>query len=111
MYYQAFIILSISDTSCISDDLCKSTIETTCNEENINASAYGPVLIFFIAQFFFGMAISLFYSIGLAYLDDNVSRDNAPVCYSNAFNLPYVRFIIQFLFQLLSGVEELEDQF
>lgn len=42
----------------------------------------GPVILLFMSQFFVGISISLFYSIGLTYLDDNVNKKSYPLYYS-----------------------------
>jgi len=39
------------------------------------------LIIFFISQFFVGISISSYYSIGLVYLDDNVNKKETPLYY------------------------------
>ncbi|XP_045589805.1 solute carrier organic anion transporter family member 74D isoform X2 [Procambarus clarkii] len=56
------------------------------DEESCDAlhgqSYVGPVVLLFISQFFVGIAISIFYSIGVTYLDDNINKKDYPIYYS-----------------------------
>ncbi|XP_045584595.1 solute carrier organic anion transporter family member 74D [Procambarus clarkii] len=63
------------------EELCHSKIEDGCKEDR--SSAYlGSIFLLFIAQFFVGIAISIFFSIGVTYLDDNVNKKSYPIYYT-----------------------------
>ncbi|XP_042863328.1 solute carrier organic anion transporter family member 74D-like isoform X2 [Penaeus japonicus] len=65
------------------NDLCFSPYETTCTDEETGRPSYlGAVAIFFISQFFVGVAISVFFTIGVTYLDDNISKKTYPIYYA-----------------------------
>nr|XP_027227481.1 solute carrier organic anion transporter family member 2A1-like [Penaeus vannamei] len=65
------------------NDLCFSPYESTCTGEDAeNYSYYGAVIIFFVSQFFVGIAISVFFTIGVTYLDDNISKKTYPIYYA-----------------------------
>ena len=69
----------------LSAGLCYAPYVKDCSGEDnlyLDASVIWPLTIFFTAQFFVGLAITVFYSIGFVYLDDNVSKKESPVYYS-----------------------------
>ncbi|XP_064086863.1 solute carrier organic anion transporter family member 74D-like isoform X2 [Macrobrachium nipponense] len=45
-------------------------------------SALGPLVIIFVSQFIAGISMSVFYCIGISYVDDNVSKKTTSVYYS-----------------------------
>ncbi|XP_047468912.1 solute carrier organic anion transporter family member 74D-like [Penaeus chinensis] len=70
-------------------ELCFSHPEENCGADGGGGGgAYmGAIILFFFSQFFVGIAISIFYSIGVTYLDDNISKKTYPVYYSVSFML------------------------
>ncbi|XP_042216210.1 solute carrier organic anion transporter family member 74D-like isoform X2 [Homarus americanus] len=63
------------------EELCLSKPEDTC--QGGQGGAYvGPIILLFIAQFFVGIAISIFFSVGVTYLDDNVNKKTYPIYYT-----------------------------
>lgn len=78
--YNSDILVFFSNTE--KNDLCFSPYESTCTGEDAeNYSYYGAVVIFFVSQFFVGIAISVFFTIGVTYLDDNISKKTYPIYY------------------------------
>lgn len=67
---------------CITEqeELCHKREVETCEEEG--SAFVGPILLMFLAQFFVGIAISIFFSVGVTYLDDNISKKTYPIYYS-----------------------------
>ncbi|XP_063604186.1 solute carrier organic anion transporter family member 74D-like [Penaeus indicus] len=76
-------VSSVATQKSRKNDLCFSPYESTCTGEDAgNYSYYGAVVIFFISQFFVGIAISVFFTIGVTYLDDNISKKTYPIYYA-----------------------------
>nr|XP_027224023.1 solute carrier organic anion transporter family member 4A1-like [Penaeus vannamei] len=46
------------------------------------AAYLGPCILMFLAQFFVGIAISIFFTVGVTYLDDNISKKTYPIFYT-----------------------------
>lgn len=40
-----------------------------------------PVIIFFISEFFLGLSVSAYHSLGIVYLDDNLDKTEMPIYY------------------------------
>ncbi|XP_066961639.1 solute carrier organic anion transporter family member 74D-like [Macrobrachium rosenbergii] len=60
----------------------------TCGKEAAGGESYlGPVVIFFLSQFSVGITVSLFYSLGVTYLDDNVNKKVYPIYYAISYML------------------------
>ncbi|XP_071533819.1 solute carrier organic anion transporter family member 74D-like isoform X2 [Panulirus ornatus] len=79
-------------------EVCFSDAKESCEDEDSILGSYtGPVILFFVSQFFVGIAISLFYSIGITYLDDNVSKKTYPIYYSLALLLRILGPVLGFL--------------
>ncbi|KAG0724071.1 Solute carrier organic anion transporter family member 3A1 [Chionoecetes opilio] len=57
----------------------------------------GPAVLFFVSQFFVGISISLFYSIGITYLDDNVNKKTYPLYYSGTLLLRILGPVLGYL--------------
>ncbi|XP_063868487.1 solute carrier organic anion transporter family member 74D-like [Scylla paramamosain] len=62
-----------------------------------NTAYIGPIILFFVSQFFVGISISLFYSIGLTYLDDNVNKKTYPLYYSMSLLLRILGPVLGYL--------------
>ncbi|XP_042883333.1 uncharacterized protein LOC122260222 [Penaeus japonicus] len=62
------------------EELCHKREVETCEEEG--SAFVGPILLMFLAQFFVGIAISIFFSVGVTYLDDNISKKTYPIYYT-----------------------------
>lgn len=45
-------------------------------------SYMGPVVLLFISQFMVGITISIFYTLGVTYLDDNINKKKTPMYYA-----------------------------
>ncbi|KAB7499820.1 Solute carrier organic anion transporter family member 1C1 [Armadillidium nasatum] len=65
------------------NDLCYAPFIGDCSEggSDFNSGNIGPVIILFLSEFFVGVAVTVFYSIGLIYLDDNVNKKDSPLYY------------------------------
>ncbi|KAF2368549.1 Organic anion transporter polypeptide OATP [Trinorchestia longiramus] len=63
--------------------LCPYTGEEVCdvNDEGNRQTYMGPAIILFLSQFFLGITVSSYYSIGLIYLDDNVKKTETSLYY------------------------------
>ncbi|XP_076067989.1 solute carrier organic anion transporter family member 74D-like [Oratosquilla oratoria] len=68
-----------------SDGLCYLPFEQTCDADaqGLDSEAeLGAVVLLFISHFFVGITISIFYSIGFTYLDDNIDKKEMPFYYA-----------------------------
>lgn len=67
--------------------MCFFRPDENCGEEGEGGSGgsgesnLGPIALFFISQFLFGITLSVFYSLGITYLDDNISKKTYPIYY------------------------------
>ncbi|XP_042874771.1 solute carrier organic anion transporter family member 74D-like isoform X2 [Penaeus japonicus] len=69
-------------------ELCFSHPAENCGPDGSGGGAYvGAIILFFCSQFFVGIAVSIFYSIGVSYLDDNINKKTYPVYCSISFML------------------------
>ncbi|ERL86149.1 hypothetical protein D910_03562 [Dendroctonus ponderosae] len=64
--------------------LCSSNHknDTQCEEEGSN---FSPQLILFAAQFISGIGGSLYYTLGVSYMDDNIKRSKTPALFSFSY--------------------------
>ncbi|XP_047469181.1 solute carrier organic anion transporter family member 74D-like [Penaeus chinensis] len=79
-----------TETHAVGDqELCFSHPEENCGVDGGGGGgAYmGAIILFFCSQFFVGIAVSIFYSIGVTYLDDNINKKTYPVYCSVSFML------------------------
>lgn len=60
-----------------------------CNQKNSTSSQcemeggnYSPQLILFTAQFISGIGGSLYYTLGVSYMDDNIKKSKTPALFS-----------------------------
>ncbi|XP_069175707.1 solute carrier organic anion transporter family member 74D [Procambarus clarkii] len=89
-------------TNTKKEEVCLFQPEEVCEEEEVGSvggnreSFMGPLVLFFSSQFFFGVTLSIFYSLGITYLDDNVSKKAYPMYYSAAFMLRILGPVIGF---------------
>lgn len=51
------------------------------------ASQWAPIILLFVAQFISGIGCSLFYTLGLSYMDDNSTKSKSPAMLSKFPNL------------------------
>ncbi|XP_068238435.1 solute carrier organic anion transporter family member 74D-like [Palaemon carinicauda] len=69
-------------------ELCYSQLEDACDADGGGGGSYiGPVIFFFFSQFCVGVTVSMFYSIGVTYMDDNISKKSYPIYYAATFML------------------------
>lgn len=62
-------------TGYSTEELCHTGSKEDCEGPQTRGSEYYAVIcLLFLSQFFVGIAISLFYSLGLTYLDDNTNK-------------------------------------
>lgn len=61
--------------------LCHQRNKTT-SECEIEDSNYSLTLILFIAQFISGIGGSLYYTLGVSYMDDNIKKSKTPALFS-----------------------------
>lgn len=79
--------ISISFPITEEEELCHKREVDTCKEEG--AAYVGPMFLMFLAQFFVGIAISIFFTVGVTYLDDNISKKTYPIYYSKLLQYFY----------------------
>lgn len=65
--------------------LCHSKNSTT-SECEIEGGNYSPQLILFTAQFISGIGGSLYYTLGVSYMDDNIKKSKTPALFSKPLN-------------------------
>ncbi|KAK7072234.1 hypothetical protein SK128_004077 [Halocaridina rubra] len=69
-------------------ELCHLQPDLNCEDEDMAAESFiGPVILLFISQFCVGITVTTFYSIGVTYLDDNISKKSYPIYYAFTFML------------------------
>lgn len=76
--------ITTSRVACLEKvELCYSQPEDTCGLENGGGGGaiIAPVIFLFFSQFLVGIAVSIFYSIGVTYLDDNINKKTYPIYY------------------------------
>ncbi|XP_045122956.1 solute carrier organic anion transporter family member 74D-like [Portunus trituberculatus] len=84
-------------------EVCHSYSGEACEEgedgllQSGSSEYIGPIILFFVSQFFVGISISLFYSIGLTYLDDNVNKKTYPLYYSMSLLLRILGPVLGYL--------------
>ena len=61
--------------------MCPNTVFESCEGDNTGQSYNMPVVVFFISQFFLGVSVSSYHSIGIVYLDDNLKKNEMPIYY------------------------------
>lgn len=64
--------------------LCHSKNSTT-SECEIEGGNYSPQLILFTAQFISGIGGSLYYTLGVSYMDDNIKKSKTPALFSFSY--------------------------
>ncbi|XP_967848.2 solute carrier organic anion transporter family member 74D [Tribolium castaneum] len=64
--------------------LCHHKNSTTSDCE-IEGGNYSPQLILFIAQFISGIGGSLYYTLGVSYMDDNIKKSKTPALFSFSY--------------------------
>ncbi|KAL1493462.1 hypothetical protein ABEB36_011509 [Hypothenemus hampei] len=65
-------------------NLCtnETSKESLCENES---GSYSPQLILFAAQFISGIGGSLYYTLGVSYMDDNIKRSKTPALFSFSY--------------------------
>lgn len=65
------------------EKLCFSpSTKTSCGKESEGQDAYlGPLFILFISQFIVGISMSIFYSVGISFIDDNINKKTTSFYY------------------------------
>lgn len=63
--------------------LCHSKNSTT-SECEMEGGNYSPQLILFTAQFISGIGGSLYYTLGVSYMDDNIKKSKTPALFSKS---------------------------
>lgn len=78
-----------SNRSVSMDTLLKEQTKGLCYEKNstqmgceIESGNYAPQLILFTAQFISGIGGSLYYTLGVSYMDDNIKKSKTPALFS-----------------------------
>ncbi|KAK8733338.1 hypothetical protein OTU49_006589, partial [Cherax quadricarinatus] len=57
--------------------------DAACQDSGLAGESFlGPVILLFLSQFFVGIAISIFFTVGVTYLDDNINKKDYPIYYS-----------------------------
>ncbi|XP_068242675.1 solute carrier organic anion transporter family member 74D-like [Palaemon carinicauda] len=83
------------------DDLCELKSKDPCSQpdddEKVTGPALGALIFIFISQFNTGISMSIFFSIGISYLDDNVSKKTTSVYYSAFLLLKTLGPVLGFL--------------
>lgn len=65
--------------------LCRNSSRIECETEEGNLA---PQLILFIAQLISGVGGSLYYTLGVSYMDDNIKKAKTPALISKSFIFP-----------------------
>lgn len=65
---------------------------STASECEIEGGNYSPQLILFIAQFISGIGGSLYYTLGVSYMDDNIKKSKTPALFSKTISI-FVSYI------------------
>lgn len=63
-------------TLCYTDEIPKNFCESTSGN-------YAPQVILFLAQVIAGIGGPLYYTLGVSYMDDNISKSKTPILISN----------------------------
>ena len=64
--------------------MCPNTVFESC-EGDITGESYNmPFVVFFISQFILGVSVSSYHSIGIAYLDDNLKKNEMPIYFGSS---------------------------
>ncbi|XP_063868485.1 solute carrier organic anion transporter family member 74D-like [Scylla paramamosain] len=64
------------------EELCHTGSKEDCSDNYRGSEYVGVMIMLFLSQFFVGISISLFYSIGVSYLDDNINKKTYPLYYT-----------------------------
>ncbi|KAJ8958762.1 hypothetical protein NQ314_006378 [Rhamnusium bicolor] len=75
-----------------SDALLRQQSKSLCHNKNsttpeceIEGGNYSPQLILFTAQFISGIGGSLYYTLGVSYMDDNIKKSKTPALFSFSY--------------------------
>ncbi|XP_037776567.1 solute carrier organic anion transporter family member 74D-like isoform X2 [Penaeus monodon] len=63
------------------EELCFFVGEETCGGDATAEALLGTVLLLFLSQFFMGIAVTVFYTVGVTFLDHNIDRRTFPLYY------------------------------
>ncbi|XP_071533825.1 solute carrier organic anion transporter family member 74D-like isoform X2 [Panulirus ornatus] len=88
------LLMNVTDLQT-KEELCHSTPENLCQESRSHGYI-GSVILLFISQFFVGIAISIFFSIGVTYLDDNINKKTYPIYYTMTLLLRIIGPVLGF---------------
>ncbi|XP_076068296.1 solute carrier organic anion transporter family member 74D-like isoform X2 [Oratosquilla oratoria] len=79
-------LTNVSSTlaSAGSEGLCHEPFHQTCEVEDVARADFEvvPAVLLFVSQFMLGICISITYSIGYTYLDDNIDKRETPFYYA-----------------------------
>ncbi|CAL4101153.1 unnamed protein product, partial [Meganyctiphanes norvegica] len=67
-----------------SGELCYAPFEPSCEAEDEGVHV-GPVVFLFLGQFFVGIGSSIYWSVGVPYMDDNISKKTSPQYYAVSY--------------------------
>ncbi|KAK7869950.1 hypothetical protein R5R35_013725 [Gryllus longicercus] len=74
-------LLNITNVSNLGLPVCGSPeLSTDCTEATSTVSV--PAIIMYVAQFIQGIGCSVYWTLGLTYLDDNITKDKAPLAHA-----------------------------
>jgi len=62
--------------------LCLDEHETNCDDHDGSSTIWPAYIIIWMASFLNGIGYTAFYTLGYPYVDDNVSKKNAPLYFS-----------------------------
>ncbi|CAG9772829.1 unnamed protein product [Ceutorhynchus assimilis] len=65
--------------------LCSNETTRKISECELEGGSYAPQLILFSAQFISGIGGSLYYTLGVSYMDDNIKRSKTPALFSFSY--------------------------
>lgn len=65
------------------EELCHNNHENLCHEER-GYDYLGSIILLFSSQLLVGVAICIMFSIGITFLDDNISNKTYPIYYSES---------------------------
>lgn len=85
-----------------SKELCLKSEETLpeLGEVSYENLTYLPLILIFLSQFIMGIAATLFYALGLSYLDDSTQHKKAPIMHTYALSMrmfgPIIGYVLAY---------------
>ncbi|KAK7086589.1 hypothetical protein SK128_027749 [Halocaridina rubra] len=84
------------NSSATKEELCHFQ-PSMCDGQSSGESMIGSLILLLIAQFFVGISISIFFSLGVSYMDDNINKKSYPLYYTASLLLRIMGPVLGFL--------------